>query len=153
MQALAAAGRAGDRKREGTALNSVAICLWELKRPLEALDYLHRKLAMHREDRDAIGLGLALHNIAEFHETLQQYDEALQVLREAQHIASASGDLHAEAGALFGIARCLSATGQHQAARPDLERALAVFEKLKAPELRDARELLTRITELTDDEE
>ncbi|WP_053666909.1 tetratricopeptide repeat protein [Streptomyces sp. MMG1121] len=145
LQALDAAVRAGDRKREGTALNSVAICLWELKRPREALDYLRRKLAMHRADGDPIGLGLALHNIAEFHETLHQYDEALNVLREALEVARASGDLHAEAGALFGIARCLSATGEHQQARADLGRALAVFEKLRAPEVDQARELLARL--------
>ncbi|TQF06067.1 tetratricopeptide repeat protein [Kitasatospora acidiphila] len=153
LQALETAVRTGDRQREGAALNGVAICLWELKRPLEAIDYLRRKSALHRADGDPIGLGLALHNIAEFHETVQRYDEALEALQEAQEIARACGDPHAEAGALFGIARCLSATGQHQAARPDLERALAVFERLRAQEAGDARELLTPITKLADDDE
>ncbi|MCC9307248.1 tetratricopeptide repeat protein [Kitasatospora sp. RB6PN24] len=150
LRALEAAVRAGDRKREGAALNGVAICLWELKRPLEALDYLRRKLALHREAGDQFGLGPALHNIAEFHETVQLYDEALEVFREALEVARASGDPHAEAGALFGIARCLSATGQYEAARPDLESALAAFKRLNAPEVQQARELLSRIAELVD---
>ncbi|MFF3071158.1 ATP-binding protein [Kitasatospora sp. NPDC057936] len=145
LQGLDAATRAGDRKREAAVLNSIAICLWELGRPEESLAYLLRKLAMHREDEDPNGLGLALHNIAEVHEALHQYDRAAGVLQEALDTALAAGDVHAEAGALFGLARCLHATGRSRTARAHLQRALAVFEDLDAPETARARDLLATL--------
>ncbi|MEY9855866.1 tetratricopeptide (TPR) repeat protein [Catenulispora sp. GAS73] len=146
LQALDLARSAGDRAREASALNKVGGCLCMLGRFEEALPYLHAKRALHLADGDMNALSLALHNLAETHEALGQYTEALEVFGDYLTIAQNAGDLHGEAGARFGIARCRQATGADSTAVVEiLEPACAIFDDLEVPEAVDARSLLEKV--------
>jgi class 3 adenylate cyclase/tetratricopeptide (TPR) repeat protein len=81
--ALALAGALGDKRREASFRNTLAILEWESGRYAQALPHFEELLALSRELGDRFAEGLALNSLGVTLSRLRRYDEARTVLEES----------------------------------------------------------------------
>ncbi|WUU12666.1 tetratricopeptide repeat protein [Streptomyces sp. NBC_00663] len=74
---------AGDRPREATAWNNLGLALEEAGRAVEAVEAYGTSLAICRECEDWYGVGRALYNLADLHETADRPAQARTTYLEA----------------------------------------------------------------------
>ena len=115
-----------DRRGRLQALNNVGIACKNLGRHDEALTHLRAALEIAGADNDEGSMAIAVSNLAEPLWKLGRIDEALAAARDAaarlQRAGYASGEAHSRT--LLG--RLLSAHGDPESARAELEAALAL---------------------------
>jgi tetratricopeptide (TPR) repeat protein len=88
-QALALCQDMGNRNREGTAWNNIALCLHDMQRFDEAITAHQQAITLYQEDGDrdqearaSANLGRTLHKLGRFDEALTPYRRAVNVSQE-----------------------------------------------------------------------
>lgn len=123
-EALALAGRLGDRKRELAVRNAIGIVHWLRGAYADAVRQYEAALRLCREMGDRVHEGLILNSLGATLHKLRRWDEARTTLSEAVRVSDATGErqLRAHAFALLGDV-CL-ASGRHDEALLDFEASL-----------------------------
>jgi len=111
-----------------------------------AAELLAQSLALFRDLGDRQGEAEVLNSIGAFTADTGDIREALATYRTAQGIASEIQSPLDEARARDGAGRCLSAVGDREAARAELEAAVALYRRLGAVEATAATAALTALT-------
>ncbi|WP_030441782.1 AfsR/SARP family transcriptional regulator [Actinoplanes subtropicus] len=125
--ALAAARQAGDRRGEGTALNSIAKVCWRVGRYDDAYENSRCALPIHRESGDAVAEADALETLGATCYSLSRYDDATAFYRQAVRIHRAAGDTVAEATALNNIGVIEERRGRYREVLSRCREALAIY--------------------------
>jgi tetratricopeptide (TPR) repeat protein len=124
--ALQAAVASGDRVAQGGALTNLGSVFWRIGRPVEAMTYLDRGLAIRREVGDRAGEGWTLNNMASVHWSCGRYPEFFDYCGQALAIFREVEDLVGEYTALNNISVVHLRRGHSDEALEPAERALAV---------------------------
>jgi len=136
------------------ALSGVGQALYELGKSQEALDALHRSLALFREIGHAMGEARALDDIGSIYMELGDAELALPFHTKSLGIRRRIGQRRAQCTSLLNIARVRIRQGDAPAAFGVLEEALALAEETKSKRhVYDAHELLSQSYELQGDHE
>jgi tetratricopeptide (TPR) repeat protein len=130
----------GDRRGEGIARINLGRAWLAVGRPGEALVHLTRSLADVRAagDREAE----ALNDLGQVHTAERRHQQAIACHRQSLAMCRELGDHFQEANAHWGLGTAAAAVDGPPGARPHREAALAIFERLDAPEAEDLRRLL-----------
>lgn len=123
-------------------LNTVAICLHEMGRTAEALEYVTAGIESARAQNHERVIGVSLHNLGFLYLALDRLAEAVASFEEAVAVARAIGDRYIHSDSLNGIARALQRQGLLSEARSFHRRALSVFDDLSEAEAARYRSLL-----------
>jgi Tfp pilus assembly protein PilF len=127
--AVAAAGRAGDRREEARAHRHLARAFTRLTRYPAAHTSLERALQLHRAAGDEVGLADTLLTLAFLCDRQGRHREALGHARQVQ-------DLYRAAGYRYGLARALNNVGwlhakvdEYRQGLDHCQQALALFQE------------------------
>jgi DNA-binding SARP family transcriptional activator/tetratricopeptide (TPR) repeat protein len=132
----------GDRRGEGIARNNLGRAWLAAGRPGEALAHLTRGLADLRAAGDREAEAEALNNLGQVHTAERRHREAAACHRQSLALCRELGDRFQEANAHRGLGSVAAAVAGPPAARPHWQAALAIFQRLDAPEAEDLRRLL-----------
>ncbi|MCE7000050.1 tetratricopeptide repeat protein [Saccharothrix sp. S26] len=127
--ALASARRLGNRFAEAVALHTLGGITRNM-RPEEALDHLHRALAIREEIGHVHGMAASSLELAGAYESFGRYEEAVEYGERAVELWAGSGDLPALAIALNNHAGTLSAAGRHEQALEVWLRAVELYRRM-----------------------
>jgi tetratricopeptide (TPR) repeat protein len=132
----------GDRRGEGVARNNLGRAWLAAGRPGEALAHLTRGLADLRAAGDREAEAEALNNLGQVHTAEGRHQQAIDCHRQSRAICRELGDHFQEAKAHWGLGTAAAAADGPPTARPHWQAALAIFERLDAPEAEALRCLL-----------
>ncbi|MGI8333827.1 tetratricopeptide repeat protein [Actinomadura scrupuli] len=123
-----------DRRGRGTSLGILGVVYRELGRFTEAAACHHESLAISRELGDLRSQGLDLYELGILQHRLDRPEEALALLRESLTIFERMGHGSNQVRVLRKLTEILRATGHHEQARAESEKALRVSRTLRSPE-------------------
>ncbi|MBD2202383.1 CHAT domain-containing tetratricopeptide repeat protein [Calothrix sp. FACHB-168] len=121
----------GDRSGEATTLNNIGLVYDDLGEKQKALEYYNNALPRRRAVGDRSGEAYTLVNIGYIYFALGEKQKALEYFNNALPILRAVGDRSGEATTLGNIASLERDRGNLQAARTNVEAAIAIIEQLR----------------------
>ncbi|GLW05747.1 SARP family transcriptional regulator [Microtetraspora sp. NBRC 13810] len=133
-EALSVYRETGDRRHEADALSNIGRTYLLREMHAQALIHFHKALALAREISDPYQEIRALHAMGEAQRGSGQYTPAYETYQRGLREARRLEDPALEAACLQGLGETSLHMRGHEAARPFLEQALAIFEALDAPE-------------------
>jgi CHAT domain-containing protein/Tfp pilus assembly protein PilF len=116
--------RAGDRSREGAALNIIGEVNYTLGEMQKALEKLNEALPLRRAAGDRRGEAETLNNIGVVYDSLGEMQKALEKYDEALPLMRAAGDRRGEAETLTNIGVAYDTLGETQKALEKYDEAL-----------------------------
>ena len=129
-EVLALATRAGDRKRELAARNSLGIAHWRRGGYVEALRQYELALRLCRSTNDRVHEGLILNSLGATLHKLRRWNEARTTLSEAVRVSEAAGERSLVGHALAALGDVCMASGRLDDALQHFESSLAIRREL-----------------------
>jgi CHAT domain-containing protein/tetratricopeptide (TPR) repeat protein len=126
-EAQALFARLGETQRAALALQNLALCEWGLGRIRQALPLFVRALRDMDASQRPTHFLLTLNNAALANQAAGHFDESLDLLDRALHLATRIGNKYYRARALFGIGVTYYGIGDRDLARQFLQDALAIW--------------------------
>jgi tetratricopeptide (TPR) repeat protein/transcriptional regulator with XRE-family HTH domain len=117
----------GSRRDEARLNNNIGLAYSRLGRQREAIDLIHRSLAISREFEDGDVEANSLVNLAQAHQRLGEYAAAFEIQRRALTIFQEHDDPYGEAAVLGNLGVTCSRLGRHDDALDHQQRALAIL--------------------------
>ena len=149
-QALPLRKTAGDRAGEATTLNNIGGLYNDLRETSKALEYLEQALPLNRTVGNREGEATALNNIGGVYLDLREKSKALKYFEQALSLQRVVGDRVGEAISSFNIAGIYEEWGQLKKAIEWVEKSEKLFQAIKDPRLKMARQTLAHLqTKLT----
>ena len=132
----------GDRRGEAITLCNLGETHRDRRQGVEAFDLHHRSLLLCRQLGDRRGEGLNLDGLGEALRLQGRHQEAADLLQQSVAFLHDAADHHGEADALWHLGLAMDALGEGDTGTACLQRALALFELVNAPEADDVRDLM-----------
>lgn len=127
---LEVARRAGLRKQQGEALQSIANSYYFERNLPRALEFYEERLALERQEEHEAGIAGALQGIATIKYSSFEYSDALAAYQEALAIYEKLDDDVGMASALLSTGNVLYLQGVYEAAIADYTRSRALYKQL-----------------------
>jgi DNA-binding SARP family transcriptional activator/Tfp pilus assembly protein PilF len=132
-QARRAAGLAGDRAAEATALTNLGIISWRQGRYPDAAGYHRQALAASVEIGDQAGEAIAVANLGLVYERQDDYEQAAGSYHQALALLRVAGDRSGEARALGNLGSVAARQGRYAEAGDWYQQCLVVFREIGDP--------------------
>jgi DNA-binding SARP family transcriptional activator len=132
----------GDRQGQAWSLLDLGIVHGARGDHQQALDCLQDSLRILLELGDRLGQAYTLNNLGIVHSAQGDHQWAVTCQRDSLRIHREQGEVHGEAETLRDLGTTLWALDRRDEARVHWRQALAIFERMQAPEAGQVRELL-----------
>ncbi|MBT2478183.1 tetratricopeptide repeat protein [Streptomyces sp. ISL-94] len=128
--AAAVLREAGDRRREGSALNTLGTALTHVRDFEQAVDIFTEVIGLYRDVGDRRAEAMTLGNLGGALMRLERFPEAAETFHRAGALFRETGDLYSQAQVMGNMAALLVDAGKPEHAVQTLTEVVAVFRKM-----------------------
>ncbi len=145
--ALDAATRLEDRRKEATTLNGIGGVYYAWGKYDDAIEYYKKSLKIREEVGDRRGEGVTLNNIGMVYDAWGKYEQAIEYYKKSLKIREEVGDRQGEGVTLNNIGEIYRAWGKYDQAIEYYEKSLKILEEIGAVEAETVKQNLKLIQE------
>lgn len=135
-------------KAAASTLNELSHLAYEREKYKDAQKYLHQAMELAVKYNDKEEQAIYGSNLGSLALEVKEFDEAFERFNQALILARECGLIEVSAGTQYGLACVLEAQGKNDLALRLAKEALAIYERLRHMDAKDARELVERLEKI-----